>query len=447
MFISLESITLENEFIKPTVEGDRVVPDGQRTRGLLPSHLLPQRPTTYTLELTAACNHKCVGCGNVFPRQLKHMSGATWTKLLDDLKTDVVSLRITGGECTLHPDFEEIIRAVDQLGVPYVIFTNGCWRKPDEIIQLFAGCNNLDGLLISLHGKDAESYRAFVVTDSFNEVIQNIRRAAESGVRVGTNTILLRSNKDTIEETTQLSFSLGAASAAFSRYYGQAIPELELTEVELREAMTQIERLHKTEPRILFNNCIPTCFVDVDLPTKGCTSGFTHCTIDPLGNVRPCTHSPFVLGSLLTQDIAKIWDSEPLWEWRNLIPGTCLGCSAFSQCRGGCRATAYHQRQAQDPLIDSPLNSPSTPSTQPLKLSRHARPIPNYKLRHENFGLYLINRNRHISVSTLALPILEMLNGQTTLEEITTQLGQTALDFVGTLILNGLVVLERGDNL
>jgi hypothetical protein len=40
-----------------------------------------------------------------------------------------------------------------------------------------------------------------------------------------------------------------------------------------------------------------------------------------------------------------------------------------------------------------------------------------------------------------------MLNGQTTLEEITTQLGQTALDFVGTLILNGLVVLERGDNL
>lgn len=409
----------------------------------LPPHLTPERPTTYTLELIAACNHQCVGCGNVFSRQMKFMPGAVWRRILHELRADIVSLRITGGECTLHPDFKAIIDTCDQLGIPFVVFTNGRWRRADEILALFAGCKNLDGLLISLHGHDPATYSAFVVTDSFDIVTRHIRQASAAGIRVGTNTILLRSNVEHIERIANLSFSLGAASAAFSRYYGAPLPGLELTQDELREAMARVAALRVHEPRIVFNNCVPMCFSDVDIPTKGCTSGFTHCTIDPLGNVRPCTHSPFMLGNLLDQDIMTIWDSTPLWQWRDLIPPACTSCGVFTRCRGGCRATAYHQGLTQDPLITAPLADPIDPPLETLSLYRHAHPVPHYTLRHDQFGVYLINRNRHIAVAKAALPILDALDGQTTLADLRLRFGQVALDFVGSLILSGVVQLVR----
>lgn len=407
----------------------------------LPPHLTPRRPTTYTLELTAACNHSCIGCGNVFSRELGFMRGTTWIRLLNDLKSDIVSLRMTGGECTLHPDFKDIVYEIDQLDVPFVVLTNGNWHEPDRVLQLSSDCKNLDGVLVSLHGKDSHSHSAFVVTDSFSIVTRNIQRATDAGIKVGTNTILLKSNIEDIEQIAELSFRLGATSAAFSRYYGKPIPGLELSEAELHEAIARIATLRKQEPRIVFNNCVPMCFShDIDMPTKGCTSGFTHCTIDPAGNVRPCTHSPVMLGSLFEQDIAEIWDSEPLWEWRNLISEACTTCGVFSQCRGGCRATAHHRGQIQDPLIRSPFDRLTAPR-QALNLYQHACPIPNFTLRQDDFGFYIINRNRHICLSNKAMPILEMLDGNTTLEEIQTQIGQVAVDFVGTLALNGLVEL------
>lgn len=436
MFIPLESITASA--FQESEPGSRL----RKVERSLPLYLTPCRPTTYTIELIAACNHNCIGCGNVFSRQLKFMSGETWINLLNQLRTDMVSLRITGGECTLHPAFKDIIREIDCLAIPFVVFTNGCWGKSNELVQLFADCKNLDSLLISLHGYDPASYRAFVVTDSFDLVTHNIQRATEAGIRVGTNTILLSSNVNHIKEIAQLSFSLGTASAAFSRYYGKPIPHLELTKAQLREAMANIATLQKKEPRIVFNNCVPMCFTDANIPTKGCTSGFTHCTIDPVGNVRPCTHSPFVLGNLFKQNITEIWDSEPLWQWRNLTPAACTGCSIFDQCRGGCRATAYHQGLTQDPLIYSPFERQLVTPTEILRLYRKACPVPNYTLRQENFGFYLINRNRHIAVSAKVMPILKMLDGQTTLDEIRASLGQTAVNFVGILLLNDLVRLS-----
>lgn len=414
----------------------------QKVEQWLPLYLTPKRPTTYTLELIASCNHECVGCGNVFSRQLKFMPASTWLRLLERLRGEIVSLRITGGECTLHPGFAEIIQAVDSLSVPFVVFTNGRWRKPDAVISLFADCKYLDGLLISLHGSDPDSYRAFVVTDSFDIVIRNIQRATQAGLRVGTNTILLKSNVDQIEDIARLSFSLGAQSAAFSRYYGHSIPSLELSELELHNAIHRIAQLREAESRVVFNNCVPMCFSDVDIPTKGCTSGFTHCTIDPLGNARPCTHSPFMLGNVLEQDISAIWDSAPLWEWRNLVPESCTGCGVFNKCRGGCRATAYHQGLAQDALIRSPFERlVSTPPKQ-IRLYRHLRPVPNYTLRQDDFGFYLINRNRHLAVSEKAKPILDMIDGQTSLEQIQSNLGSVAVDFIGSLVLHGLVKLS-----
>lgn len=406
----------------------------------LPRHLTPARPHTYTIEVIAACNHQCVGCGNVFDRRLPYMPASDWQQLLRRIQPDITGLRITGGECTLHPDFAAIIRMCDQLDVPFVVFTNGHWRQTDALINLFAGCRNLHGLLISLHGHTAETYRSFVTTNAFHVVTDTIYRACCSGVRVVTNTILLQSNVDYIDDIAALSFSLGASAVAFSRYYGHPLPELELPPAQLQQAIRHIAARRAQDARFVFNNCVPFCFSD-DLPTRGCTSGFTHGTIDPLGYVRPCTHAPVILGNALEQDMETIWNSALIQQWRSLIPTPCITCRVFDTCRGGCRATAYQRGLQQDPLMVTPIDSPEAPPPRRLRLYRHACPRPNYTIRQNQSGWYLVNHTRQVAVSERAVSLLEALNGQTTLAEIYAGFGQVALDFIGSLVLNGLVEL------
>jgi len=406
----------------------------------LPTFLTPTAPSVYTLELIAACNHKCIGCGNVFSRQLKRISAMAWRKIIASIKPHVESFRITGGECTLHPEFREIIEIVDSVDVPFVVFTNGNWRNVDEILDVFGNCKNLDGLLISLHGKSAESFRRFVVSDAFEKVIENIRKAVERGIRVGSNTILLKSNHRDVSNIINLAISLGVSSVAFSRYYGKPIKGLQLSDGEFENALGVVNNKRKEDKRVVFNNCVPMCFSDIDIPTKGCTSGFTHATIDPLGTVRPCTHSPYELGNVFESSVEEIWRSRILRKWRNLIPSGCLECGSFNACRGGCRATAVHQGLTMDPLIQGPMHHKQK-SKETLRLFRHARPKPRFSVRKENFGYHLINRNRHVAISDDAIKFIKPLDGKTTLETIHNQFGQIALDFVGTLLNEGLVEL------
>lgn len=404
-------------------------------------HFYPSTPTTYTLELTSRCNNNCVGCGNVFPRSMDFLSGKEWRELLALLKPHIFSLRITGGEPTLHPDFEEIIRYVDGFGVPFVIFSNGRWQNPQALIALFKSCTNLDGLLISVHGKDASSHEAFTRTKSFIETVENIRLAALAGLRVGTNTVLTRANYKDIEEIVALALSLGVSSVAFSRYYGKPIPLTELTEKELKATIEKIVALKQRDKRVIFNNCVPPCFSG--LPTKSCPSGVTHCTIDPLGNVRPCTHAPLILGNLFEQPIEEIWDSEATWRWRSMIPSQCRECAEFANCGGGCRATAMQRGLEKDPLIKKPLQKRVSNSIKQLKLYQWARPIAHFRVKEEQFGYLVVNRSTVIPVSSRARPLLDALDGTVTLQDIKERFGQEGLNFVGMLYTKGFVELRE----
>ena len=48
-------------------------------------------------------------------------------------------------------------------------------------------------------------------------------------------------------------------------------------------------------------------------------------------------------------------------------------------------------------------------------------------------------------ISKNALSILTMMDGKTTMEQIKTQRGQQAVDFIGTLAINGLVDFNACD--
>ena len=313
-------------------------------------------PIFYYLELTPQCNNHCPGCGNVFAedRTLQPLSAAQWGEILAQLKPYAVRLKLTGGEPTLHPQFKEIVALIDDLDIPFALFTNARWLYPEQLLAFLKGILRFGGFLISLHGASAVSHDAFTgVPGSFAETVDNIRRAIAAGLSVTTSTVITKHNYSEVEQIVALSKELGANHAVFNRYLGQHLPSIEPTNEELKEAMQTIERLRVTaDYPVKFGNCIPQCFYPSS--STGCLAGVAFCTVDPWGNVRPCNHAPRICGNLLEHSIEEIWNSEAMEYWRRLIPPQCEHCLAFSQCHGGCRAEAMLLGFERDPLIDQP---------------------------------------------------------------------------------------------
>ena len=349
----------------------------------------------FFIELTPTCNNACVGCGNVFAnhRSSEPLSAQEWCTILDCIAPSTSWLKITGGEPTLHPQFEEIIEHVVTLGVPFTLFTNGRLLDPERLVRFLVGIPQLDGLLISLHGARAQSHEAFTCTPgSFDETVANIRLAVDAGLKVTTSTVLTRYSCPEIEAIIALGQEMGADHAAFQRFIGAALPEIEPGEIELQQSVAAIEKIANggngmggngrgpkgNDKLVRFGTPIPHCFTTNG--SYGCLAGIAQATIDPWGNVRPCNHAPLVCGNLLTQSLEEIWHSAAMETWRGMIPEECMGCEEFEVCRGGCRATAMLRGLAGDPLMRAsaaPIvtKAPLLETTIPIPLNVPA-PLP-----------------------------------------------------------------------
>jgi MoaA/NifB/PqqE/SkfB family radical SAM enzyme len=63
-------------------------------------------PLSVHLELTYACNWRCVFCYNPRRFDLHRLSRADWSEVLDDLRSlGTLTVTLTGGEPLAHPEF------------------------------------------------------------------------------------------------------------------------------------------------------------------------------------------------------------------------------------------------------------------------------------------------------------------------------------------------------
>lgn len=317
------------------------------------------KAAVFFLELTPACNNRCPGCSNVFAqdRTTAPLSAAEWKGVIDNLAPHVGWLKLTGGEPTLHPQFQEIVAHISRLDIPFTLFTNGRWPEPESLIAFLLGIPQLNGLLVSLHGPDAPAHEAFTgVGGSFAETVANIRRATKAGFLVSTSTVVTRHNANRVDDMIALAAELGASHAVFNRFIGPSLPGIEAGPAQEKRGLRQVGKLVTERSGTLtvrLGTPLPHCFLSAD--GNGCLAGIAFCTVDPWGNVRPCNHAPLLCGNLLEQSIEEIWQGPPMTHWRTLVPEVCWQCGELSRCHGGCRADALLRGLDRDPLMRAPL--------------------------------------------------------------------------------------------
>ena len=407
-------------------------------------------PVSFYLELTPFCNNHCPTCGNVFLDSSKRrqvgcalppLSTSGWRQILAELQPYAHRLKLTGGEPTLHPEFETIIEEVAKTSVPFTLFTNGRWSNPQDTCALLRGAPNLEGLLVSLHGPNQAAHEAFTHTPgSFAETLSNVQMAVSTGLHVSLSCIITHHNWDRTLEMVKLAGQLGAGSVVFNRHLGPEIADLTASRQELRSAIRTISGLRAAGQPVKLGNCLPQCFEATD--QAGCLAGIAFFTVDPWGRVRPCNHAPQLCGDLLRQSVDVIWQSPSLEAWRNLSPAQCRGCAALLTCRGGCRAQALFHGLDADPLMTTPLTSANNRPARVWTFYDQARPVGHFARRAEAFGLLLLSGNRLLPVGYAAQPLLDELDGRATLRHIESVHGPAGLALVATLYEQGMVELR-----
>ena len=143
-------------------------------------------PVHGVFELTPLCNFDCKMCYvhlNGF--QLsdgKLLSVKKWKELADSAqKNGLLSLALTGGECLIYPDFDDIYVYLVSSGIKVYIMSNGYYI--DKKMKLFEEFRPA-GIQISLYGSSEETYEAVTGVRAFTKVYDNIVRIRDAGFRL-----------------------------------------------------------------------------------------------------------------------------------------------------------------------------------------------------------------------------------------------------------------------
>lgn len=124
-----------------------------------------RQPTLSRLdvELTERCPNRCPHCyinrpaedEEAAPREMT--AGRVKEILTEAASLGCLSVRLTGGEPLLRPDFEEIYLFARRLGLKVKLFTNGVLLT-ERLAGLFARVPPLEKIEIGIYGLTAESY-------------------------------------------------------------------------------------------------------------------------------------------------------------------------------------------------------------------------------------------------------------------------------------------------
>ncbi len=281
---------------------------------LRPSALLQQRalrraqPLSALLELTYACNWRCVFCYNPRHHDRRRLDGDEWRAVIDDLRElGTLNVTLTGGEPLLHPQAFEIMAAARARAMTFRLLTNGSLVSDDAARRL-AELRPV-AVELSLHGARPETHdRATATPGSFEALWRGVAALKRHAVPTVLKTPLTRLNEHEIEEMIALTEREGVPynldATLTHRDDGDPAP--------LQFSMTR-EGLARYYAILARHTQLPA-----SARTAGganCGLGRTTLAVSPEGDVYPCPQwRKSSLGNVRTTRLLHLWHASPVRE-------------------------------------------------------------------------------------------------------------------------------------
>jgi MoaA/NifB/PqqE/SkfB family radical SAM enzyme len=164
--------------------------------------------------LTEHCNLRCPHCIRDDVTQVRNLSAALLLRTVDAARALLgpVTVSMTGGEPTLHPEWDRIVAALHERGVPYRFVTNG-WhmrrlmpgldRHPPESVRV-----SLSGASEAVH--DEERGRG-----SFRRVLLAVALLTSRRIPTALSLVVDRRDRHELRQAADLAEGLGCTRVHF----------------------------------------------------------------------------------------------------------------------------------------------------------------------------------------------------------------------------------------
>lgn len=277
------------------------------------------------VELTYACNLKCVHCYNP-----KHISSVQidfnkMKQIIDEARElGVFKLTLSGGECTLDKDFMEIVEYARSQRMSVEIFTNGqtLYDNPELLKRLINSYPYRVGL--SMYSMDEDTHEKVTsVKGSHNKTLSVIKNLRANNLNVQIKNFLLNINCKDCVAVKKFANEIKANTAGDT----SLTPTIEGDKKNFQYIVGE-EDLYKlyTDPESPLNvkNQIKRDITKIQ--NEGlCAAGCYDLCINPTLEVHPCVSLPIDLGNLNQVSIKDIWNgsvnkdpNSKLYQWHQV---------------------------------------------------------------------------------------------------------------------------------
>ena len=344
--------------------------------------ITPSQGST-VFEVTQRCNNDCLYCYNVWKGKQPYPRGEMNTaeakgvtsKIRQECPTRYIAF--SGGEPLMRRDIVDLVSHASTLGLIPTLITNGTLLDDTKVKGLIKAGTRLFELTLlapekSLHNQLCRNY-------CFDAVLDALVRIKENKGRVAVVFVATRLNIPYLEETLKLCLAIGVNSLMLNRLNpgGEALQHMDELFPSLDEVQRALEIADRFAREYVFNiSCgiaMQPCLIDTG---KFRHIGFGYCsagtnrsyyTIDSIGNLRICNHTPTILGSFLRKPYARLTSRKVIGSFVKAIPEFCNSCPMRFTCQGGCKAAAqvcYGSIYHKEPFLNKNFKHSrnSTPS-------------------------------------------------------------------------------------
>jgi len=298
------------------------------------------------IEITYKCNLDCEHCYNKQDRAKRDMSFENIIRLIQELSNEPIQkLVITGGEASLHPDFERLCNYIKDNRKKsfsnvrhFVLQSNGFIEKYSiELLKAFD--------IMHLSYDIDENELRDINSSNIEELAEKLNN---EGLFAYLFCTLHKKNIAFIDSIIERVVSKKLYTAFNFCVDANSIdPSFILSNIEKRDLTIKLIECEKNEYIRVFKHPYAAIIRNNQssgyIGNKGgCTAGIASLILDSEGELMPCPFLRIKCGNVLKKSIKYVWlNSKELSLIRNRGKyNKCGDCRFVSYC-GGCRGSAY----------------------------------------------------------------------------------------------------------
>lgn len=308
-------------------------------------------PSAAEIALTYRCQNRCDFCPSSDFLRMKEPVEMTTPQvklLIDKLQSDVSisSVSFTGGEPSLKKDLPELIAYATVKGIKTILITNGIKCSEKDFVKILSE-SGLQAARVNLESHDELIHNRITGNiESYKKTVQGIHNLIDAGIKTHTNTTICRANMEHLvplvkfvkDEFNALYLSMNMVITKMSHGHDdESICYSSISEI-LRPVT---EFCNRSNIKLAWNTPAPYCMfnaADFNSGTRSCACVSDILSINPAGDVIPCSRYNRSIGSLLNDSFTRIWNSDNARYFieKRYIPPLCKECDLKAVCKGGC---------------------------------------------------------------------------------------------------------------